>query len=132
MQVKASQCFTKYKWRSAEEAATDGGPEIVATQVVSDYLTPYDGEMLMMQAKDRPVVVYTYRMTFRSASMLSLQHHIVALSSVAYRSVLARHCHRWLLHRHAQSRSPLPCTWNPWSCLMMPVLPMCRRPNVNF
>ena len=44
----------------------DNGPEIVATQVVSDYLTPYDGEMLMMQAKDRPVVVFTYRMTFRS------------------------------------------------------------------
>ena len=63
--MKASQCFTKYKWRTSEEAATDGGPQIVATQVVSDYLTPYDGEMLMMQAKDKPVVVYTYRMTFR-------------------------------------------------------------------
>ncbi|KAK9796302.1 hypothetical protein WJX73_009432 [Symbiochloris irregularis] len=67
--VKASQCFTKYKWRTTEEAAIDNGPEIVATQVVSDYLTPYDGEMLMMQAKDRPVVVFTYRMTFRRPSL---------------------------------------------------------------
>jgi len=31
--VKASQCFVKYKWRSA--AAAEGGPEIVATQARS-------------------------------------------------------------------------------------------------
>ncbi len=31
VQVKASQCFTKYKWRS--EASSQGGPSIVATQV---------------------------------------------------------------------------------------------------
>lgn len=35
-----------------------------ALQVVSDYLTPYDGEMLMMRAKNSPVVVYTYKMRF--------------------------------------------------------------------
>lgn len=72
LQVKASQCFTKYRWRTTEEAARDNGPEIVATQVVSDYLTPYDGEMLMMQAKDKPVVKYTYRMTFRYGSSMLL------------------------------------------------------------
>lgn len=33
-------------------------------QVVSDYLTPYDGEMLMMRAKSSPVVIYTYKMRF--------------------------------------------------------------------
>ena len=66
-QVKASQCFTKYKWRSPEQAAQTGGPLIVATQVVSDYLTPYDGEGMMLRAKNRPVVVYTYTMTFRRA-----------------------------------------------------------------
>jgi len=60
--VKASQCFTKYKWRSREAAA--GGPMIVATQVVSDYLTPSDGEEKMIQAMNKPVVVYTYRMSF--------------------------------------------------------------------
>lgn len=65
--VKASQCFTKYHWRSAEAAAggAGGGVQIVATQVVSDYLTAYDNPMAMMQAGGRPVVVYTYRMTFR-------------------------------------------------------------------
>lgn len=60
--VKASQCFTKYKWRNAAEAK--GGPEIVATQVVSDYLTAYDGDMLYMRSMNKPVTVYTYKMTF--------------------------------------------------------------------
>jgi hypothetical protein len=32
--------------------------------VVSDYLTPYDGETLMMRAQNNPVVMYTYRMRF--------------------------------------------------------------------
>jgi hypothetical protein len=31
--VKASQCFTKYKWRDDAAAAREGGPQIVATQV---------------------------------------------------------------------------------------------------
>lgn len=34
-------------------------------QVVSDYLTAYDTASAMMEAKGRPVVVYTYRMAFR-------------------------------------------------------------------
>lgn len=34
-------------------------------QVVSDFLTPYDGEMLMMRAQNNPVTVYSYRMSFR-------------------------------------------------------------------
>jgi hypothetical protein len=63
--VKASQCFTKYLWRDeAAAAVTSGGPAIVATQVVSDYLTPYDGEMEFMKAGNKPVVVYTYKMAF--------------------------------------------------------------------
>ncbi|KAK9840049.1 hypothetical protein WJX74_002564 [Apatococcus lobatus] len=61
--VKASQCFTKYKWRS--EASSQGGPAIVATQVVSDYLTAYDGEGLSIRAQNRPVTIYTYKMAFR-------------------------------------------------------------------
>jgi hypothetical protein len=32
--VKASQCFTKYKWRSADAAAADDGVGIVATQAM--------------------------------------------------------------------------------------------------
>ena len=31
LQITASQCFTKYKWRSAEDSGE--GPQIVATQV---------------------------------------------------------------------------------------------------
>ena len=31
--VKASQCFTKYKWRDDAAALRDSGPQIVATQV---------------------------------------------------------------------------------------------------
>lgn len=33
-------------------------------QVVSDYLTPYDGEEKMLKAMNQPVVTYTYRMSF--------------------------------------------------------------------
>ena len=33
--VKASQCFTKYKWRDLDAAKRQSGPQIVATQVRS-------------------------------------------------------------------------------------------------
>lgn len=63
-QVKASQCYTKYKFRSQEAADRQAGPAIVATQVISDYLTAYDGELQLIKAQNRPVVVYTYSMAF--------------------------------------------------------------------
>ncbi|EFN51116.1 hypothetical protein CHLNCDRAFT_55281 [Chlorella variabilis] len=65
--VKASRCLTKYHWRSPADAAAGGGGgvQIVATQVVSDYLTAFDDPAAMMEAQGRPVVVYTYRMAFR-------------------------------------------------------------------
>lgn len=62
--VKASQCYTKYKFRSQEAADRQAGPGIVATQVISDYLTAYDGELQLIKAQNRPVVVYTYSMLF--------------------------------------------------------------------
>ena len=31
--IKASQCFTKYKWRDSAAAQRESGPQIVATQV---------------------------------------------------------------------------------------------------
>ncbi len=64
LQVKASQCYTKYKFRSQEAADRQAGPAIVATQVISDYLTAYDGEVQLIKAQNRPVVVYTYSMVF--------------------------------------------------------------------
>ena len=33
-------------------------------QVVSDYLTAYDGELLSLQTRNRPVTVFTYKMSF--------------------------------------------------------------------
>ncbi|KAG2439703.1 hypothetical protein HYH02_010582 [Chlamydomonas schloesseri] len=65
--IKASQCFTKYKFRSEQAAAADGGPAIVATQVVSDFLTPYDGEQAFLANMNKPYAQYTYRMAFRRA-----------------------------------------------------------------
>jgi hypothetical protein len=60
--VKASQCFTKYKWRTAEEAAVAGGVQIVATQVVSEFLSSFDDGTLLMRSMGKPVVVYMYKM----------------------------------------------------------------------
>lgn len=61
--VKASQAYTKYHWRPAETAI--GGPEIVATQVVSDYVTPFGGDAsLLLGASGKPVTIYTYKMAF--------------------------------------------------------------------
>lgn len=61
--IKGSQCFTKYLWRT-REAAGAGQPEIVATQVVSEYLSGQDNALLTLQAGGKPVTVYTYRLAF--------------------------------------------------------------------
>ena len=61
--VLGSQCFTKYKWRSAQEADRVGGPGIVATQVVSEFPSPMSsGDFL---PSFQPVVIYTYKMRFQ-------------------------------------------------------------------
>jgi len=66
--VKASQCVTKYKWRP-ETAATAGQPSIVATQSVSDYLNSLSSDLeTYLRAGDRPVVAYTYKISFLRAS----------------------------------------------------------------
>jgi hypothetical protein len=39
--------------------------------VVSDYLTSFDDPAAMMEAGGKPVVVYTYRMTFKRAASSS-------------------------------------------------------------
>ena len=54
----------RYRWRDAADAARDGGPEIVATQVVSDFLTPMDGDAAFFAARGRAVATYTYRLAF--------------------------------------------------------------------
>lgn len=37
-------------------------------QVVSDYLTSFDDPAALIEAGGKPVVVYTYRMTFKRAA----------------------------------------------------------------
>jgi len=63
--IKASQAYTKYKWRPADVAGD--GPEIVATQVVSDYAEPAMGDnpKLLIGGREKPVTLYTYRMAFK-------------------------------------------------------------------
>jgi len=34
-------------------------------KVVSDYLTPYDGEAAFLAARNNPVAVYTYKLAFK-------------------------------------------------------------------
>lgn len=41
-----------------------GSPSIVASQRVSDYLTPMDGEAAFLAAANKPYAVYAYRMAF--------------------------------------------------------------------
>lgn len=48
----------------------------VAPQVVSDYLTPFDGEQNYLAAGNKPITTYTYRMSF-------MRHHDAAHVSSA-------------------------------------------------
>ena len=59
--MKASRLLTKWKFR---EEAPEGEPLIVATQVMSDYLTSYDGEKKLLDSQGKPVSVWTYKMSF--------------------------------------------------------------------
>ena len=52
-------------------------------QIVSDYLTADNDTMLMMRAKGRPVVVYSYRMALRRAVPPVLAAVAEAAGSVA-------------------------------------------------
>jgi len=58
--VMGSQCFTKYKWRSQQDAEAAGGPSIIATQVVSEFAVPRTADFPSFN----PVLIYTYKMGF--------------------------------------------------------------------
>lgn len=64
--VKGSQVFSKWKWRSADESGSGGGargPTVVATQVVSEFLSvEAGGERAYLESGGRPIAVYTYRL----------------------------------------------------------------------
>jgi hypothetical protein len=71
--VTASQCFSKWHWRPAAAAGADGGPTIIATQVVSTYLTPDDVNpggpaAALATAGGKAAVVYTYRLALTPVS----------------------------------------------------------------
>lgn len=69
--VTGNRCFTKYKWRSFEEARKSNGPVIVATQVVSQYLTGEEGqEMDTLRTMGKPIITYTYKMAFSRAGFV--------------------------------------------------------------
>lgn len=58
--VKASQVFSKWRWRAEGESE---GPTVVATQVVSEFLSvEAGGERAYLESAGRPVAVYTYRL----------------------------------------------------------------------
>ncbi len=66
------QCFTKYKWRDEAVAKQSGGPVIVATQVVSDFLTAYDGEALYMRVGSHRHIHHSpYRPSYLPLVLLS-------------------------------------------------------------
>lgn len=79
--VKGSQVFSKWRWRAAAPPEQDGGgggggggdgegrdgvvggPTVVATQVVSEFLSvEAGGERAYLESAGKPVAVYTYRL----------------------------------------------------------------------
>ena len=63
VRVKASRAYTKYRWRPVSDP-DDKKPLIVATQIVTDYRSPYD-ENQDISTFGKPVQVYKYRLSFR-------------------------------------------------------------------
>jgi len=60
--VKASRLLTKWKWR---DRAPEAQPLIVATQVLTDFVVPAEGdEELLLRSQGRPVAVWTYKLAF--------------------------------------------------------------------
>ena len=64
VRLKYSQTYMKYRWRQAY-GPNDQKPLIVATQVISDYLSPYDRKATDLASLGRPVTLYHYQLSFR-------------------------------------------------------------------
>lgn len=64
VRLKASRAYTKWRWRETDGPA-DNVPTIVATQVISDFLSPYDQKATILQSLGKPVTIYTYRMSLK-------------------------------------------------------------------
>ena len=60
--VKASRLLTKWKWR---DQAPEGQPLIVATQILTDFVVPAEGdEALLLRSQGKPSAVWTYKLAF--------------------------------------------------------------------
>jgi hypothetical protein len=70
--IKSSRTFTKWKWRSAEASEASGGPAIVASQNVYDYLTSFDQGFI--ESKGQPVTQYTYKLALFKANKYNLEN----------------------------------------------------------
>eukprot|EP00890_Picochlorum_soloecismus_P006457 jgi/Picsp_1/6812/NSC_04151-R1_protein len=67
VRLKYSQTYMKYRWRQASDPE-DKKPLIVATQVISDYLSPYDKKAADLASLGRPITLYHYQLSFRKDS----------------------------------------------------------------
>ena len=63
VRLKYSQTYMKYRWRQAS-GPDDRKPLIVATQVISDYLSPYDSKATDLASLGRPITLYHYQLSF--------------------------------------------------------------------
>ena len=61
--VKCSRLITKWKWRSLQDTP-EGQPQIIATQVLNNYVTPIDSADLSFTNLSEPSSVFKYRMAF--------------------------------------------------------------------
>ncbi len=68
--IKSSRTFTKWKFRSVEEAKD--GPAIVAGQTVYDYLTSFDPGFI--ESRGQPVTQYTYKLALFKANKYNLEN----------------------------------------------------------
>ena len=58
----ASRLLTKWKWR---DQAPEGQPLIVATQILTDFVVPAEGdEALLLRSQGKPSAVWTYKLAF--------------------------------------------------------------------
>ena len=96
---RPAQCFTKYKWR--DEAAAAGGPAIVATQVVSDFLTAYDD--LYMQVSEVTLIVFSYMPLIHGGTCTACFPSIV-LPAVPVPVYANMYGISWVLTGHEQAR----------------------------
>lgn len=75
VRAKASTAYTKYRWRTLETGISQdnpGQPLIVATQIISEYVSPNDSQNTMLATLGKPVANFYYNMQFFPVSKNNL------------------------------------------------------------